>query len=101
MVETWAARFRPAAVLLFLLAITFFTLNTSTFKFRVRKNGTSLPIPSAPLTVYGHVHIAKTAGTTLNGRMASRFDNVCGHKGYSVDYYQSQTVFEGSVGPVD
>lgn len=41
-----------------------------------------------PPIVYGHVHMEKTAGTTLNGVLASHFDNVCGHKGYSYDYNQ-------------
>jgi hypothetical protein len=38
--------------------------------------------------IYGHVHMAKTAGTTLNGEMAARFERVCGHKGYSYDSWQ-------------
>lgn len=41
-----------------------------------------------PNVVFGHIHLAKTAGTTLNGLMASRFERVCGHKGYSYDYHQ-------------
>eukprot|EP00542_Grammatophora_oceanica_P009133 CAMPEP_0194044652 /NCGR_PEP_ID=MMETSP0009_2-20130614/16090_1 /TAXON_ID=210454 /ORGANISM="Grammatophora oceanica, Strain CCMP 410" /LENGTH=279 /DNA_ID=CAMNT_0038689229 /DNA_START=141 /DNA_END=980 /DNA_ORIENTATION=+ len=39
---------------------------------------------------YGHVHMAKTAGTEINGMLASRFERVCGHKGNSYDLYQSQ-----------
>ena len=35
--------------------------------------------------VYGHVHIAKTAGSTLNRNFSLFFDNICGHKGYSYD----------------
>ena len=41
-----------------------------------------------PQKIYGHVHVAKTAGTTLNGKLASNFERVCGHKGYSYDAYQ-------------
>jgi hypothetical protein len=37
---------------------------------------------------YGHVHVAKTAGTEVNGELASHFERVCGHKGYSYDAYQ-------------
>jgi len=37
---------------------------------------------------YGHVHIAKTAGTSINGRLAAEFEGVCGNKGYSYDAYQ-------------
>ena len=31
--------------------------------------------------LYGHVHIAKTGGTSLNGIMANTFERVCGHNG--------------------
>ena len=31
--------------------------------------------------------MAKTAGTSLNGIFANRFERVCGHKGYSYDAY--------------
>ncbi|CAJ1937932.1 unnamed protein product [Cylindrotheca closterium] len=41
-----------------------------------------------PDVVFAHIHMAKTAGTTLNGRFAALFERVCGHKGYSYDYYQ-------------
>jgi len=37
----------------------------------------------------GHIHIAKTGGTTLNGLMANQYHGVCGHKGYSFDFYQA------------
>ena len=55
-------------------------------------------IPSSPLangvlpttnrTVFGHLHYAKTAGTEINGMLAAKYERVCGHKGYSYDYYQ-------------
>ena len=38
--------------------------------------------------VFGHLHMMKTAGTEINGLLASRFERVCGHKGYSYDAYQ-------------
>jgi hypothetical protein len=38
--------------------------------------------------VYGHVHMAKTAGTTINGELALHFERVCGNKGWSYDAYQ-------------
>lgn len=44
-------------------------------------------IPSTVL--FGHVHMAKTGGTSLNGILANRFERVCGHKGSSYDAYQS------------
>lgn len=37
---------------------------------------------------FGHIHIAKTGGTTLNGLLALNYERVCGHKGYSYDYYR-------------
>ncbi len=45
-------------------------------------------VNSHPPILYGHVHMAKTGGTSLNGIMANKFDHVCGHKGYSYDAYQ-------------
>lgn len=41
-----------------------------------------------PSKIFGHIHMAKTAGTELNGILASTFERICGHKGYSYDYYQ-------------
>ena len=38
--------------------------------------------------IYGHIHIAKTAGTTLNGVLAMKYERVCGHKGYSFDFFR-------------
>ena len=38
--------------------------------------------------IYGHLHYAKTAGTTINGVLAAKYERVCGHKGYSYDAYQ-------------
>ena len=37
--------------------------------------------------IYGHIHVGKTGGTSLNGLLANRFERVCGHKGYSYDAY--------------
>lgn len=34
-------------------------------------------------TLYGHVHMAKTGGTSINGILANKFERVCGHKGES------------------
>ena len=43
---------------------------------------------SHPPILYGHVHMAKTGGTSLNGILANTFERVCGHKGYSYDAFQ-------------
>mmetsp|Transcript_13228 Transcript_13228/g.22661 ORF Transcript_13228/g.22661 Transcript_13228/m.22661 type:complete len:318 (-) Transcript_13228:120-1073(-) len=39
-------------------------------------------------TMYGLLHMAKVAGTTINGELAAHFERVCGNKGYSYDAYQ-------------
>ncbi len=31
--------------------------------------------------IFGHVHIAKSAGTEINGELAAHYERVCGHKG--------------------
>lgn len=41
--------------------------------------------PKPRSVIYGHVHMAKSAGTELNGMMALRFERICGHKGNSYD----------------
>lgn len=43
-------------------------------------------LAASNLQKYGHVHIAKTGGTSVNGILALTNENVCGHKGYSYDY---------------
>lgn len=47
-------------------------------------------------TTYGHIHMAKTGGTTLNGILALNYERVCGHKGYSYDYVQANKRFKNS-----
>lgn len=42
-----------------------------------------------PNVTYCHVHMAKTAGTSLNMELANQYERVCGHKGYSFDFFQS------------
>ena len=32
---------------------------------------------------YGHIHVEKTGGMTVNQMFAGRFERVCGNKGYS------------------
>ncbi|KAL7571337.1 hypothetical protein ACA910_007654 [Epithemia clementina (nom. ined.)] len=41
-----------------------------------------------PVTIYGHVHMAQTAGSNINGALAAQYERVCGSKGYSYDAYQ-------------
>jgi hypothetical protein len=59
-------------------------------------------IPSShyvyPEVMYGHVHMGKTAGTSLNGILANRFTRVCGHKGYSYDAFQANIVAQKANG---
>jgi len=42
-----------------------------------------------PNVTFAHIHMAKTGGTVLNEMVANRFERVCGHKGYSFDFYKS------------
>ena len=51
-------------------------------------DGNNMTISSHPPILYGHVHLAKTGGTSLNGMLANTFERVCGHKGYSYDAFQ-------------
>lgn len=37
----------------------------------------------------GHIHVAKTGGSFLNQLLANEYENVCGNKGYSFDFYQA------------
>ena len=60
---------------------------------------TAVTVPSKPQTVYAHVHVMRTGGSTLNYRMASHFDNVCGNKGHSLDYYQADLARKRGVDP--
>ena len=48
--------------------------------------------------MYGHVHLAKTAGTELNGELAIHYERVCGHKAYSYDAYSVNNVAEKNIG---
>lgn len=44
--------------------------------------------------IYGHIHIAKTAGTTVNGELAMHYERVCGNKGYSYDAFTTNERFK-------
>ena len=55
------------------------------------KNATALASTGwiQPDTIFGLLHMAKTAGTTINGQLANQFERVCGNKGWSYDAYQA------------
>ncbi|CAB9530705.1 expressed unknown protein [Seminavis robusta] len=38
-----------------------------------------------PNTIYGLIHVAKTAGTEINKMLSNKYERVCGNKGYSYD----------------
>jgi len=40
-------------------------------------------LESSKSSFFGHIHIAKTAGSSFNRILARRYYGVCGHKGYS------------------
>lgn len=51
-------------------------------------SSSSLTIPVSNFTsytpyekIFGHIHIAKTAGTEINGELAAHYERICGHKG--------------------
>jgi len=45
-----------------------------------------------PDVIYGHVHISKTAGSTINEDFANKFERVCGNKGASYNQYMFETI---------
>ena len=54
--------------------------------------------------MYGHIHIAKTGGTTLNEMLANKYENGCGNKGYSYDFFganQRSKEFDDKPGQVN
>ncbi|KAL7492199.1 hypothetical protein ACHAWT_001446 [Skeletonema menzelii] len=84
-----SAGFRHSHSFLLLFAIgaiiiLYFILNPIDLISNTSKNNAK---SNHPPILYGHVHMAKTGGTSLNGIIANKFDNVCGHKGYSYDAY--------------
>ena len=84
LIELFIRRYRFLSI--FILILTFGRLirffHADTFTTRVATAGFHSPI------IYGHVHMAKTGGTSLNGILANKLEHVCGHKGYSYDAYQ-------------
>eukprot|EP00956_Cyclotella_meneghiniana_P013038 scaffold18620_cov35-Cyclotella_meneghiniana.AAC.1 len=78
--------FSSLILLLLLLLICLQVLGHDTIDhrgvFAASSGGIHSPI------LFGHVHMAKTGGTSLNGILANKFEHVCGHKGYSYDAYQ-------------
>lgn len=101
-------------ILLILIWICIFSVSTESQLAKIVKskvsvvvgisktNSTTLLPPSSsasasfrfPDVMYGHVHMAKTGGTYLNGFLANKFEKVCGHKGYSYDAYQANERFK-------
>lgn len=46
-----------------------------------------------PKIIFGHVHMAKTAGSEINGLLSVNYERVCGNKGYSSDALQTNKRF--------
>eukprot|EP00594_Rhizosolenia_setigera_P001615 CAMPEP_0178946522 /NCGR_PEP_ID=MMETSP0789-20121207/4333_1 /TAXON_ID=3005 /ORGANISM="Rhizosolenia setigera, Strain CCMP 1694" /LENGTH=290 /DNA_ID=CAMNT_0020626525 /DNA_START=80 /DNA_END=952 /DNA_ORIENTATION=- len=46
-----------------------------------------------PDSIYGHIHFAKTGGSSLNGLLANNYERVCGNKGVSYDAYAQNEQF--------
>lgn len=56
---------------------------------------------SRPPVVYGLVHMAKTAGSEINGELANHFERVCGNKGYSYDALENNKRTKEAAASVD
>ncbi len=41
--------------------------------------------------IFGHIHMARTAGSSLNWNLSNHYERVCGNKGYSYDAYTKGT----------
>jgi hypothetical protein len=71
----------------YLLSFVVLALETSTSVVQHGRTGGD-NVHQEVAVVYGHLHLAKTAGTEINGELAVHFERVCGNKGYSYDAYQ-------------
>lgn len=77
-------------VSLLAISICLFLASVATFVYDKRMQLSQLPNPiHNDNVIYGHVHIAKTAGSTVNGELAMHYERVCGNKGYSYDAYET------------
>ncbi len=47
--------------------------------------------------IYGHIHLAKTGGTSLNGMLANTFERICGNKGYSLTAFQANERYKAEI----
>jgi hypothetical protein len=79
------------SILFFTLSLVVFSMS-SCFEAHVASITSEQQLPPSPQqhtqhpdVIYGHAHIAKTAGTTLNGNLSMHYERICGHKGYSYD----------------
>jgi len=53
-----------------------------------------------PPIIFGHLHVGKTGGTSLNANLSMQFERVCGNKGYSFSSFQAnEQVASGAYGP--
>jgi hypothetical protein len=50
--------------------------------------------------IYGLVHVAKTAGSSINGNLSMHYERICGNKGYSYDAFQTNQRFQKSGGVI-
>ncbi|CAE7225825.1 unnamed protein product [Symbiodinium natans] len=58
-------------------------------------------IPVTLPVIYGHVHMAKTGGSFVNGALALNYERVCGEKGYSYDAFQANWRYRNNKSHVD
>mmetsp|Transcript_4167 Transcript_4167/g.9265 ORF Transcript_4167/g.9265 Transcript_4167/m.9265 type:complete len:352 (+) Transcript_4167:91-1146(+) len=49
---------------------------------------------SHPEKMFGHIHMAKTGGSNVNGILSAKYERVCGNKGYSFNAYHENAIRE-------
>jgi len=89
------------------LLLVFFSFNINAYLRTLPSSSSSSPLDAQSATskagdggyffapvLFGHVHIAKTGGTWVNGYFANRYERVCGNKGYSYDAYAANERFK-------
>lgn len=75
-----------SSILFFLLSLIILSLSVKSSSGTNRKTELSpTQTWNYPDRIFGLAHIAKTAGTNLNGNLSMHYERICGNKGYSLD----------------
>ena len=89
---TWSQLAALVLLEVLILNMDLFAIGRSLF---ICKNAVMTKHARQPV-IFGHLHMAKTGGTALNGELALNFERVCGNKGYSYDAFQTNLRFNNS-----